>query len=220
MRIALRIDLQCQATRLDRVVDIGVAPRSAGELARRLAAHDLGRIDQVEEFLALAAFLHLADAVRNPLFCEPFDLVFPEAVDLNPMKVNRSERLARRWACRSPRLAKTDPANGNHHHQALLHSSDPPSSEGLSCPRGTAHRRSQRVIDSGGQRKLPPAAGTHGPENKRCGEETEFPVRQGHAPPPMVGLRPDAVASLASTKSIGGCAGRRPSNGSFLCPRQ
>ncbi len=79
--IAFGIDRQRQADGFDRVVHVGVAPRSAGVLPVRFTPDCLGGVDQVYQLLSGAAGFHLPDAVRQPFLGQPLDLLLPESAD-------------------------------------------------------------------------------------------------------------------------------------------
>ena len=96
--IAFRIDGQRQADRLHRVVDVGVAPGRAGVLPVRLAAEHLGGVDQVQQFLSGAAGFHLPDAVRQPFFGQPLDLLLPEPAEFDLLELDGLQGLLLRTA--------------------------------------------------------------------------------------------------------------------------
>ena len=54
------------------------------------------RVDEVQQFLALAAGFHLLDAVGNPPLGQTLELGLPEAVDLDRLEIDRLQRFTRR----------------------------------------------------------------------------------------------------------------------------
>ena len=82
--VVARIDLERKADGLCGVVRIRVAPRAALELdARLLACVELSRGHEVQQLLAAPALLHLADAVRQPLYRQLAVFGTPEPAHLH-----------------------------------------------------------------------------------------------------------------------------------------
>jgi hypothetical protein len=49
----------------------------------RLAPDHLGGVDQVQQLLPRPAGFHLPDAVRQPFFAQPLDLLLPESAEFD-----------------------------------------------------------------------------------------------------------------------------------------
>ena len=84
-RVVARVKLQRKQRRLNDVVWVCVRPLAPFELRPLcvLCGQELPRMYKIQQLFALAAYLHLANAVRNPLRDEHLVLLAPEPADLD-----------------------------------------------------------------------------------------------------------------------------------------